>query len=231
MLIDGHLLVGTTLMSFARPRSAGSSTSTQAIALFPAPPTAKPDRARRQRPACRVPDDLRLHPVDAGQGRSAPPSARMPRWRSRRRSTTRSPPPTPGTTRACCACGGASRTRRTRPRDRASSISPTSTSSASGRRPAPCCAGLRASASAGSTRAWPTSGTGSASTASSGRRRSSGRSCCSCRPAPAPSAGRPAEGLSAVDRAIDDPRAKAPARPSCPSYGSRRATCSGPGGR
>ena len=47
----------------------------------------------------------------------------MPRWRSLRRSTTRSPPPMPAITPASCACGGASRTRRTSSRP-SSSISP-----------------------------------------------------------------------------------------------------------
>ena len=67
------------------------------------------------------------------------------------------------------------------------------------------------------------SGAGSASTASSGRRPSSGRSCCSCRPAPARARGRAGRGTVGRRSLGRHPRRRAPARPSCPSCGSRRA--------
>ena len=100
----------------------------------PVPATAegKPDGARRQRPARRVPDDLRLHPVDAGQGRS---SRRARGCRVGARGGAR--PPVHH--RLCALSRGpaapvaARAGRGALPRDRASSTSPASTSSASGR--------------------------------------------------------------------------------------------------
>ena len=57
--------------------------------------------------------------------------------------------------------------------------------------------------------------------------RSSGRSCCSCRPAPAPTVDDPQRGCRpSIARWTSS--GEAPVRPSCPSYGSRKATWSEP---
>ena len=87
MLIDGHLLVGTSLMSFtdlqarARPLRPGHRP-------VPAAADAQPDRARRQRPARLVPHDVGAHALDAGPVRSR---GRARRCRARARGGARPP--------------------------------------------------------------------------------------------------------------------------------------------
>ena len=64
MLIDGHLLVGTTLMSFDDLHG-GLDHFDQAIALFPAQRTRPRTAQDRERSPDLVPDHLRDHPLDA----------------------------------------------------------------------------------------------------------------------------------------------------------------------
>ena len=104
MLIDGHLLVGTTLMTADELR-AGLDQFDQAIALFPAqrnrPRTAK----IRNDPRDLVLDDLRVHPVDArlpgsgGRARGRRAGARRGAGASVHLAHTRASMP------VSCACG------------------------------------------------------------------------------------------------------------------------------
>ena len=203
MLIDGHLLVGTTLMTFD-DLHAGLDQFDQAIALFPAQRTEPRKATHQERPPDLVPDDLRVHPVAAGpsgscgrpRGRRTGPRRRagasvhlgvrpLPRW-----------PPAPVASRLRDGAG---------PRDRTARAGRRSTGSGSGSRPGAACSGLPRSSSGASTRAWPTSGTASTATRSCGRPRSSGRSCCSSSARAHVQAGRPADGLRPLDTAHRDP--------------------------
>ena len=178
MRIDGHLLVGTTLVNL-EDLPGGLAHLDQAIALFP---SGRPRPGRRASATTLAsPASPRPHShCGCSANRIGPPNERMPRSPSPPRSTTRSRRRMPCSTRACCDSGAASPGSRSISR-RVCSISPMSTSSGSGRRRAPCCSGRPTSSLAASRPAWRRCRQGSACTACSGRRRSSGRSCCSCR--------------------------------------------------
>ena len=201
MLIDGHLLVGTSLMSFT-DLQAGLDHFEQAIALFPDPPTAtrtarvgndprvsclttsaftlwmlgQSDRAAERADAALALAAALDHPFTTAY-------ARYPRG------------PAPALAPRAGGCARARhRTARSRRRARVPDLD------RDRQRPPRGGPGRARPARRGDGRAC---GAGSDSTASSGHRPSSGRSCCSCRPAPARPRARPAEGLQALDRSIE----------------------------
>ena len=87
MLIDGHLLVGTSLMSFT-DLQAGLDHFDAGHRPVPAAADRDPNRARRQRPARLVPHDVGAHALDARPVRS---SGRTRRRRARARGGARAP--------------------------------------------------------------------------------------------------------------------------------------------